>query len=329
MSLIPANVYVTRRIPDAGMERLRAAVERVDMNEEDRALSAAELLTAVRGRDAIVCLLTDRMDAAVMDAAGPRLKVIANFAVGYNNVDVEAATARHIAVTNTPGVLTETTADIAWTLLLSIARRAIEGDRAVRGGAWQGWEPLQFLGHEVHGGTLGIVGAGRIGHATARRAVGFDMRILYCSRTAKPEWEHTLAAHRRDLDALLAESDFVSLHVPLTDETHHLIGAAQLARMKPTAYLINTSRGPIVNEPALVEALRAGTIAGAGLDVYEHEPKLTSGLAALDNVVLLPHIGSATRETRDKMALIAADNVLAALQILRPSNCVNPEVYSG
>ena len=329
MSLIPANVYITRRIPDAGLERLRADVERVDMNLENRALSTAELLAAVRGRDAIVCLLTDRMDAGVMDAAGPQLKVIADFAVGYNNVDIAAATARHIAVTNTPDVLTETTADIAWTLLLSIARRAVEGDRVVRGGAWQGWEPLQFLGREVNGGTLGIVGAGRIGHATARRAVGFDMRILYCSRTAKPEWEHTLAAHRRDLEALLAESDFVSLHVPLTDETHHLIGAAQMARMKPTAYLINTSRGPIVNEAALVEALRAGTIAGAGLDVYEHEPKLTPGLAALDNVVLLPHIGSATRETRDKMALMVADNVLAALQIQRPPNCVNPDIYSG
>ncbi len=225
-------------------------------------------------------------------------------------------------------VLTETTADVAWVLLMAVARRVGEGDRVMRTGQWSGWGPLQFLGTDVHGKTLGIVGAGRIGQATARRALGFGMKVLYTANSPKPEFERAVGARQVDLDTLLAESDYVSVHVPLNDETHHLIDAAALAKMKPTAYLINTARGPIVDEQALVAALREGTITGAGLDVYENEPALEPGLAELDNAVLLPHIGSATRETRGKMAEIAARNLFAVLQGKTPPSCVNPEVLA-
>lgn len=321
------NVYVTRQIPDAGLEMLRGACARVDVHEGETAPSRDGLLKAVRGRDGLLCLLSDRIDAAVMDAAGPSLKGVANYAVGYDNVDVAVATARGIPVSNTPGVLTETTADLAWALMVASARRIAESDSFVRSGRWQGWGPKQMLGVDIHGKTLGIVGAGRIGQALGKRAVGFSMKVLYCDVGRCAEMEKACGARRVPLEELLRESDFVSLHVPLTAETQHLIGKRQFELMKETAVLVNTSRGPVVDEAALVEALRSGRIFGAGLDVYEEEPKLKPGLAELENVVLVPHIGSGSVETRQKMAEMAAANLLAMLKGQRPENCVNPEVF--
>jgi glyoxylate reductase len=323
-----SNVYVTRRIPEAGLDLLRQACERVDVNPEDRVLSRPELLAAVRGRDGVLCLLTDTIDAEVLEAArGAR--VFANCAVGYDNIDVAAATQGGIAVTNTPGVLTDATSDLAWALLFAAARRIAEADRFTRAGRFVGWAPMLLLGGDITGRTLGRVGAGRIGAAVARKSAGFRMRVLYADPNVNEALEREVGARRVPLDHLLAESDFVSLHVPLTPETQHLIGADQLRRMKPTAVLINTSRGPVVDEAALVEALRAGTIAAAGLDVFEKEPALTPGLTEAPNVVLLPHIGSATVGTRTKMATMAATNLVAVLEGRRPPNGVNPEALTG
>jgi glyoxylate reductase len=321
---MPYPIYVTRRIPEAGLECLRSSGADVEVSPDDRDLTRDELLGAVRGRDALLTMLADRIDEALLDAAGPQCRCVANYAVGYDNIDVPAATRRSVIVTHTPGVLTETSADTAWALLMSVARRVVEADRFVRSGQWDGWGPLQYLGHDVHGATLGIVGAGRIGSAMARRGFGFGMTVLYVSRSDKPELDK-LGARRVELDELLSASDFVALHVPLTDATRHLIGAAQIARMKPSAYLINAARGPVVNEAALVDALRAGRIAGAGFDVYEHEPQLTPGLAALDNVVLLPHLGSATTATRTRMAMLAAGSIVEVLAGRVPANALNPE----
>lgn len=316
------SVYVTRIIPQAGVERLRQAGVRVDVNPHDRASSREELLAGVRGQDGVLCLLTERIDGEVFDAAGPQCRIFANMAVGYNNIDIAEASRRGILITNTPGVLTETTADLAWALMLATARRVVESDRYFRTGNWEGWGPLQFLGHDLHGATLGIVGAGRIGTAVARRAVGFDMRVLYTARSEKPEMA-ALGGRRVELDELLRNSDFVSLHVPLSEETRHLIGARELALMKPSSYLVNTARGPVVDEPALVEALRERRIAGAGLDVYEDEPRPAAGLVELSNVVCLPHLGSATEATRARMAVMAAENLLAVLGGKRPAHGVN------
>ena len=253
--------------------------------------------------------------------------MIANMGVGYNHIDIAAATRRGIPVSNTPGVLTDATADLAFTLILAVARRVVEGDRRVREGKFKLWAPFLFLGREVSGKTLGIVGFGRIGRAVARRAAGFGMRVLYHNRSRlTPAEERESPAEYADLNTLLAQADFVSLHVPLSGETRHLIGAAELSRMKPTAYLINTARGPVVDEVALLATLQRGMIAGAGLDVYENEPALTPGLADLPNVVLLPHVGSATLETRTAMAAMAARNLIAGLDGQRPPNLVNPEV---
>jgi glyoxylate reductase len=320
------NVYVTRRIPEPGLEILRQSCGRADtlINPEDRVLSHEELLEAVRGRDGVLCLLTDTIDDEVLAAAGPQCKVFANYAVGFNNVDVEAATRRGILITNTPGVLTETTADLAWALLMSVARRIVEGDRFFRTGKWEGWGPMQFLGHDVHGATLGIIGAGRIGTAVGRRAAGFDMKVLYTSSKENEELNR-IGGRRVDFETALRESDFVSLHVALNDQTRHLISGRELGMMKPSAYLINTTRGPVVDEQALVKALRDKRIAGAGLDVYEEEPRPAPGLIDLDNVVCIPHLGSATEATRAKMASMAAQNLVAALQGERPPNLVNPE----
>lgn len=307
----------------------------VFVGSKDRNLSCSELLEAVRGRDAIIPLLSDRIDEKVLDAASPPCRIIANYAVGYNNIDVPAATKRGVLVTNTPGVLTDTTADLAWALLMTAARRTAEADRFMRANCstgfpgwngWSGWKPEEFLGVDVAGGTIGIIGAGRIGTEVARRATGFKMSILYCDVGPNEALEREFGARRCDLDTLLEEADFVSVHVPLSDETHHLIGGREFALMKRTAVLVNTSRGPVVDEAALVEALRSGRIAAAGLDVYEREPELTPGLAALPNVVIVPHIGSATTETRAKMARMAAENVVAALEGRTPPNLVNTEV---
>jgi glyoxylate reductase len=323
---MPLRVFITQPIPEPGPALVAACADAVEQNKEDRILSIDELRAKVAGCDGVLCLLTDRIDASVLDAA-KGCRVFANMAVGYNNVDVRAATERGIMVTNTPGVLTEATADLTWTLILSIARRVVEGDHEMRNGRFPGWGPLYMLGGDITGRTLGLIGPGRIATAVAERARGFQMAILYAGRRANPELD-ALGARWTPLDELLAASDFVSLHTPLTPETRHLIDARALGLMKPTAYLINTARGPVVDEAALVDALRSGRIAGAGLDVYEDEPKMAPGLAECPNTVLLPHVGSATFATRSAMARIAAENLRAALRGEPPANLVNPEVLS-
>jgi glyoxylate reductase len=324
---VPGRVFITQPIPEPGPSLVRQAADDLKSNPDDRILSADELRAEVAGRDAVLCLLTDRIDAGVLEAARG-CRVFANMAVGYNNVDVAAATRLGILVTNTPGVLTEATADLTWALILGVARRVAEGDREMRAGRFPGWGPMYMLGGDVTGSTLGLVGPGRIAAAVARRARGFGMPLLYHGRRASAELE-ALGARGVGLDELLARSDFVSLHVPLQPETRHLIDARALGLMKPTAYLINTARGPVVDEAALVEALRSGTIAGAGLDVYEDEPRMAEGLADCPNAVLLPHLGSATHATRGAMSRIAAENLVAVLEGKKPPNLVNPEAWRG
>lgn len=322
-----AHVFVARRIPERGLRRLFAAFGRdnVRVFPEDRVISREELIAGVQGVDALLPILTDTIDAEVMEAAGSRLQIIANYAVGYNNVDVAEATRRRIPVTNTPGVLTETTADLAWALMMSAARRLGEGERLVRASQWAGWGPMLLLGVDVHGRTLGLYGMGRIGQAMARRAQGFDMRVLYFD-PAFPKITPGLQAQAVDKATLLAESDFLSIHCPLTPETRHSFGAAEFRAMKRTACLINTSRGPVVDEAALAMALKEGEIFAAGVDVYEDEPRVHLDLLECRNAVLLPHLGSASHETRSRMAEIAADNIIARLNGEAPPNCVNPEV---
>lgn len=316
------RVFVTRPVYPAALERLRAHAD-VDAADDRAGLAPDALLARAREADALVCQLTDPIPARLLEAA-PRLRVVANVAVGYDNIDVPTATRLGILVTNTPGVLTESTADFTFALLLATARRVVEADAFVRAERWQRWEVDLLCGVDVHGKTLGIIGMGRIGQAVARRAQGFGMRVLYASRhpvTATPTAEHV------PLDDLLARADFVTVHVPLTAETRHLIDAAALARMRRTALLVNTARGPIVDEQALVEALRSGRLAGAGLDVFEREPHLTAGLRDLPNVVLAPHLGSATVETRTLMCTMAADNALATLRDDRPPCLVDPAAW--
>lgn len=328
MSLAQMKVYLTRPIPEAGMEMLRQAFPLLQMNDDDDyVLPKNELMTKVTGMDGIISLLTDKIDAEVMDAAGAQLRVIANYAVGFDNIDVEAATQRKIMVTNTPGVLTDATADFAWALMMATARRIPEAERYTRALKYKAWGPKLMLGGDFVGRTLGIIGAGRIGTAFAKRSVGWKMRILYTDEMPNRELEQSLGAKKVDLDTLLAESDFVSIHVPLLPSTHHLINETTLRKMKPGAYLVNTSRGPVIDEAALAKALRERVIAGAGLDVYEHEPEIHPELLELENVVLAPHIASATLETRNKMATMAAENAIAALSGKRPPNLVNPSVW--
>jgi glyoxylate reductase len=321
------TIYVTRRLPQPALDRL-AEVFDVSVNPDDRVLAKDEIIRNVKGRDALLCLLTDTIDADVMDAE-PKLQVLSNYAVGFNNIDIAAATIRQLPVTNTPGVLTETSADLTFALIMAVARRITEGDRLTRAGQFHGWGPMMLLGVDVYGKTLGIVGLGRIGEAVARRATGFNMNVLYTNRSPRLEAEQRYGARRVPLDTLLRESDFVSLHVPLNKETHHLIGERELNQMKPTAFLINTARGPVVDEKALVMALRNKTIAGAGLDVYEREPLLENGLTDLENAVLLPHIASATIETRTRMGLLAVENAIAVIEGRRPAHLVNPEVFAS
>lgn len=290
--------------------------------------SREEFLKRVAGMDALVCLLTEKIDRETLDAAGPNLRIVANVAVGYDNIDVPACSARKVAVTNTPGVLDETTADFAWTLLMAVARRLIEADRLARSGAWTRWNLDQLCGTDVWGKTLGIIGLGRIGRAVARRAAGFGMRVLYYNTKRAPaEVEKELNAEYVSRDVLLAQADFISLHVPLNDATRGLMGPAELAKMKRTAFLINTTRGPVVQESALIEALEKGLIAGAALDVFEREPIIPDGLRR-DNVVLAPHLGSASIETRTRMALIAVENAVAFFAGQRPPTVLNPEVLA-
>jgi glyoxylate reductase len=304
------KVLVTREIPEAGLRLLEGFDVRV---LHERPPERGELLEAVRGANGILSTATDKIDGEVMDAAGEGLKVVANMAVGYDNIDVKTAKERDVVVTNTPGVLDETTADVAFMLMLAAARRLGEGERLLRAGRWEWWGPKQLRGLDVWGKKLGIVGMGRIGQAVARRARGFGMEILYHNRSRKEGAENELGARYLGLEDLLRESDFVSIHTPLTEETRHLIGKRELDLMKPTAVLVNTSRGPVVDEAALADALESGRIFAAGLDVYEEEPKVHSRLLGLENVVLAPHIGSASMETRDRMATLAAENLRAVL----------------
>jgi len=323
-----SRVYVTRIIPEGGLRLVREACD-AEIWEGETPPPRKVLLGKVRGIDGLLALLTDRIDAELMDAAGPQLKVISNYAVGYNNVDVEAATARGIAVGNTPGVLTDTTADMAFTLLMAAARRVVEGADYVRAGKWRTWGPTLLLGHDIHHATLGIIGFGRIGRTVARRAKGFEMEILFYDPlvSADDPEAQALGARAVDLDTLLAQSDFVTVHVPLMDETYHLIGTEALHKMQPTAILINTSRGPVVDPEALYQALKEGEIAYAALDVTEPEPiNVDSSLLSLPNCIIVPHVASASIATRTRMAEIAAHNLIAGLRGEPLPAWVNPEV---
>lgn len=311
-----ANVYVTRKIPEAGITMLRDAGHDVDISEKDGVLTKEELLEALKAKqyDAVLCLLTDAIDGAVFDAV-PSAKIFANYAVGYNNIDVTAAKERGVIISNTPGVLTDTVAEYAFSLMLAVAKRIPEADRFARAGKYEGWAPELLLGSDLKGKTLGILGAGRIGTGVAVRAHrGLEMNVIYNDIKQNEFIEKDAGATFKETpEDVLKEADVVSVHVPLLDSTRHLINAERLALMKPTAYLINTSRGPVVDEKALVEALKNGTIRGAGLDVFENEPALAPGLTELGNVTITPHIASGSEETRGKMSEIAAQNIVAVL----------------
>jgi lactate dehydrogenase-like 2-hydroxyacid dehydrogenase len=316
---------VSRRVFDEALTLLGKHFE-VEANQRDVPLTPAQLARKLQGQAGLVCLLTDLIDERLL-AQCPELKIVSNIAVGYNNVDVKACTRRGVMVTNTPGVLDDTTADFAWTLLMATARRVVEADKYFRSGKWKGWGLMQFLGHDIHHKTLGVIGFGRIGKGVACRARGFDMRVIYTDvQRADEATEREYGVMYVDKRTLLRESDFVSLHVPLFPETAHYLSQAEFALMKKSAILINAARGPIVDEKALVQALKAGRIAGAGLDVYEKEPKVERALLAMKNVVLAPHIASASTETRTKMAMMAANNCIAGLNGQRPPNLVNLEV---
>jgi glyoxylate reductase len=321
------RVYVARRLPDPALTLLREHADITVWGTDEVPPPRDVLLRESAPSDGLISLLTDKVDGAFLDAC-PKLKGVSNYAVGFDNIDVEAATARGVVITNTPGVLTETTADFAFTLLMAAARRVVEADRYTREGRWKSWMPMLFLGQDIHHATLGLVGLGRIGAAVAKRGRGFDMTVLYHDVIRREDLERDLGIAHTTLDDLLRRSDFVSVHTPLTAQTRHLIGAAQFRLMKKTAILVNSARGPIVDQDALVDALRSGTIAGAGLDVFELEPIAADHpLLKLDNVTVAPHIASASVETRTKMALMAAEGLLAVLDGRRPSNFVNPDVW--
>jgi len=324
--VLKPKIYVTREIPEKGLKTIK---ERFDAEVWPKYGPPPKevIIEKVRNIDAIVSLLSDEIDAVVLGAA-PRLKVVAQMAVGFDNIDMREATKRGICVTNTPEVLTETTADFAWALLMAVARRIVEADRYVRTGKWKvSWHPSMLLGRDVHDATMGIVGAGRIGSAVAKRAKGFNMKILYYDVVPRPELEKELGAKNVDLDTLFKESDFISIHVPLTKQTYYMINEEKLRLMKKTAYLINNSRGSVMDEKALYRALKEEWIAGAGLDVFEREPtQLDNPLLMLDNVVVAPHISSSSHETRSRMAEMVAENLIAFFEGRIPPNLVNPEV---
>ncbi len=321
------RILITKHVYPEAVAILESVGD-VQYHDTSVSLPAAELQAAVADKHAMVCQLTDHIDAAVMDSASD-LKVIANVAVGFDNIDIPAATERGIVVTNTPGVLTDTTADLAFTLLMAAARRISEADRFLRAGRWQQWEIDLLCGHDIHGHTLGVLGLGRIGRGMAQRAKGFGMRVIYHDqvRAAAAE-EQEWGIEFVDRESLFSESDFLSIHVPLTDSTRHAVGKAEFERMKPTAVLVNTSRGPVVDEVALAAALENGQIASAGLDVFEAEPTVEPRLLALENLVLVPHIGSASIKTRTRMCTMAAENAAAVLAGKRPPNPVNPEILA-
>jgi len=320
------KVFVSRKMRDAGLNLVLEFCD-AEVWDEEMPPSRDVLLERVRGVDGFLSMLTDRVDAELLDAAGPQLKVVSNHAVGFDNVVVADATARGIPVGNTPGILTDATADIAFALLLAAARRIVESEKYIREGKWKTWHPSMLLGMDLAGRTLGLVGFGRIGRAVAKRAVGFDLRIIFYDPTAEPEFG---AVKMNSLEELLHEADFVSVHTPLNESTRHMVNADFLSKMKPNAVLVNTSRGPVVDQVALYEALKAKKIFAAGLDVTDPEPlPLVSPLLTLDNCVIVPHIGSASERTRDAMARLAAENLIAGLKGERLPHCINPEVYEN
>ena len=319
------KVYITRRIPDGAIKLLEEHFD-VEINPEDRVLLREELLEKVKGMDAVLCLITDNVDKEVFEAAGAQCKIFANYGVGYNNIDITAATESKVIITNTPGVLDDATADLAWALLMAVSRRIVPADKFTRNGAFQAWDPMMFLGRDITGKTLGLVGAGRIGCNFAKKAKAFDMKILYTGLRQNPKIEEELDAVYVDKETLLKEAAFVSLHMPLLPSTTHYIGEKELSMMKKTAVIVNTSRGPIIDEKALVRALKQGKIWGAGLDVFEQEPDIEPELLDMYNVVIVPHIASATMETRTNMGLIAATNIIKVLTGEKPDTCVNMEV---
>lgn len=316
-----ARIFVTRRLPDEGMRRLQKFTNDFSLFLEDRPIREDEIVENIRDVEGLICLLTDPVTKRVLSAAA-RLKIIANYAVGYDNIDTEYASKKGILVTNTPGVLTDATAECAWALLFSCARRVVEADRFVRDNRFRGWSPTLLPGTELAGRVIGIVGAGRIGTAFGLKGRGVGMRVLYSDYQRNKILEARLMAKRVELDELLKSSDFVSIHIPLTEKTHHLIGEREIGLMKPSAYIINTSRGAVIDEKALISALKEGKIKGAGLDVYENEPDIPEDLIGLKNVVLLPHIGSATYKARNKMAVMVVENLIAGLEGKRPPNLV-------
>lgn len=323
------RVYVTRKLPQPAFDTIRPVADFTLWDREDVPPPRDVLLREVREVDGLLSLLTDRIDGELIDAA-PRLKVVSNFAVGFDNIDIPAATKRRIVVTNTPEVLTETVADFTFCLILAAARRLVEGDRYTRAGRWKTWEPLLLAGQDVHQATLGLIGLGRIGSAVARRAHGFAMRVMYYDPFRREDLEQSLHIEYRAFTDVLREADVISVHVPLAESTRHLIGREQFALMKPTAVFVNTSRGPVVDQQALTEALAARRIFAAGIDVFEREPVAADDpLLKLDNVVVAPHIASASVPTRIRMATLAAENLVAVLQGQRPPNPVNPEVLQG
>lgn len=323
------KIFVTRRIPETGIEKLRARGYEVTVSPHDRVLAKEELVAELKKDryDAVLCLLTDKIDADVFDAAGEQVKIFANYAVGFDNIDVDTARERGIVVSNTPDVLTDSVAEHTFALMLAIMHRVAEADRFTRAGKYTGWAPMLLLGTDLSRKTIGIIGLGRIGARVAHHAArGFDAKIIYHDLKRNDAFEQESGAeYKEQLEDLLCEADVVSIHVPLLDSTRHLINAEHLAQMKPTAYLVNTSRGPVIDETALVKTLRAGTIKGAALDVYENEPELTPGLAELENVILTPHIASATEETRSKMSELAAENIIAALEGRKAPNAVKAD----
>jgi glyoxylate reductase len=320
------KIFVSRSFPGTALDTLKNSGHEVSISPFDRPLTAAELLEHATGVDALLSFLTDKIDGEVMDAIGPQLKIISNYAVGFDNITVADATERKILVSNTPcDEVNEAVAEHTWALMLSLARRVVEADEVTKKGAYHGWEPGIFLGTSLKGKTLGVIGLGRIGEMVARRAKGFEMKVLYNKRTPDPKAEAELGVIFKDIPQLLAESDIVSLHAPLTNETHHLMNAERFSQMKPGSLFINTARGPMVDEYALVTALREGKIAGAGLDVFDAEPDVNPELIGMENVILTPHIASATREARQKMGELAVNAILAT--DTAPQTLVNPEIW--
>ncbi len=311
--MVTQKIFISAKIPEAGIKMLREKGYAVDIYKNSDPITKAVLKDRLAETDALISLLSDTIDEEIIGAA-PKLKIIANYAVGYNNIDLEAARKRGIIVSNTPDILTPATADLTWALILSVSKRIPEADRFMRAGRFKGWGPQLMLGGDVSGKTLGIIGAGRIGRAVAKRAAGFDMRVVYFSRSRNKEIEQEANAFFRPLNTLLEEADFISIHCPLTEETHHLLNAERMKQIKKGAYLINTARGAVVDESALIKSLQSGRITGAGLDVYEFEPRVSAELLKMDQVVLLPHIGSGTIETREEMSRICARNIIEVLE---------------